>query len=114
MEEVTPNQNQVVMEEALQYPTPLGSYVLIANPLFGIEALEPEVEKLPEKDRKAFVQEKLGDIWESIVILGKGHAVVALEVGDKVISDSSILDGAIPIQFGKYLFVRESKFVGKW
>lgn len=102
--------------EKLGKPSPLFGDVLIKNPLKGdmVASIEDEVKRLPEKEKQAFLEEKMKSMWGFVEILAVGPDCRALEVGDKVIASSQSVTGALPTPDGEYLLVSERSFRGRW
>ena len=102
--------------EQIGRPKPLFGDVLIENPLNSdtIKSIEEHANKLPEKDRQAFLEEKMSKMWGNVEILAVGEDCRALSPGDIVIGSSNSVTNAMPTPDGKYLFVPERSFRGKW
>ena len=103
------------MGESKKLLKPLGSFVLVRNPLHGkLEAMEDALEKMPEKDRMEYLKENMYDVWQDLEILGVGPRVETLTVGDHVATEPELAKRGIVVMGGEYLMIRESDFVGLW
>jgi len=103
------------MDLGKNLPTPLANYVLIANPVYGLEkTMEGDLAKLAPAEKGEYMKHNMFDIWQDVEILAVGPGVVTLEVGDKAITTVAMSASGIIINKGEHLMIRESNFVGKW
>lgn len=103
------------MDLGKNLPTPLANYVLIANPVHGLETtMEGDLAKLAPAERDDYMKHNMFDIWQDLEVLAVGPGVVTLEVGDRAITTVALSASGIVVMKGEYLMIRESNFVGKW
>lgn len=97
-------------------PTPLFSNVMIKNPMQKAmtEALDKELNLLPEKDRNAVLEEKMKTMWGEVRILAVGDTCSTLKKGDSCVATPTAVTQSIPSPGGEYLFVPERAFIAKW
>jgi hypothetical protein len=95
---------------------PLGSYVLIKNPLtremFGKE--KELLEKLPEDQREEYMKAHYDSLWDGVEILAIGPDVRGLKVGDKAVTNGMLVSNGTYTQKDTYILVREGQFVAVW
>ena len=102
-------------EDQPSLPRPLGSDVLIKNPLFGkIDYLEEQINKLPPKDKEAFIRKNAFQVWNKVEIISVGSLVRELKEGDQVLCDPSIATTGKLILEGEYILARENQIYAIW
>jgi hypothetical protein len=96
-------------------PTPIGSDVVIANPITAEVAAEIDkvAAKLPQKEKEEFFKKNMTDLWSCLEILAVGDCRF-LKAGDFVFGTPEVLQSAVAVPGEKYLIIRESAFKGKW
>lgn len=103
------------MREESKMVKPLGSHVLVKNPFYKAEEKFAEVEKLPQAQRQAYLEEKIGNLWEQIQVISTGPEVRSVHAGDTVVLNAQQAQASgISVQGGEYTLIRESVIVAKW
>lgn len=96
---------------------PTGTYVLVENPLTkGLaDEIIKKAEKMPEKDREAYVREHHQSIFENIKVVAVGEDVDQKKIkpGDIMVSNPNLLKNSYPVLAEQYLICSSNLFIGK-
>lgn len=98
-----------------KFPAPLNGYIVIANPIIGIEEeLKEELKKLPDDKKRDYLRSKLGACFDAVEVLAVGPAVTKYKTGDVLATSMELTDRAVGLSTAEVLYLTEGSFFGKW
>lgn len=86
-------------------------YVVIDNPMFGVNAdeIDKELEKLPPAAKKEYLQKTMQKHWEKLQVVAVSNIGISwIEPGDVVMGTPDILDNVILLPTKEHMAVKES------